>query len=315
MCRVGVLFGDELTKYSFGPNHPMNSERIIRFYDLLKKKDISNKVLLAPEKTTDDVIGLFHRKEYIEFVKKSSESGEGYLDYGDTPAFKGVYEASAYVVGSTIRAFDEILSKKIDHGFNPMGGLHHARRNSAAGFCVFNDVGILIEYAKKKGIRRILYIDIDAHHGDGVYYEYEEDPELFILDFHEDGRFLYPGTGFEWEKGRGAAKGTKINVPLMPESGDEEFLEKLEECKDFLNQAKPDLIIVQCGGDALSGDPITHLNYTSKVHRETIKLAHELAHRYADGKLIILGGGGYNPESTAKMWLEVVSFLSEHDLG
>ncbi len=303
MCRVGVLFGPQLTLYSFGPNHPMNSYRIVKFYELLPR----DFVLLDPVMAEEEEIALFHRKDYIEFVKRMSERGSGYLDYGDTPAFKGVYEASAYVVGSTLRALDSVLRGEVDHAFNPMGGLHHARRGSAAGFCVFNDIGVLFEVARRRGLRKMLYIDVDAHHGDGVYYEYEEDPEIFIVDVHEDGRYLYPGTGFEWERGKGGAEGTKLNITLKPGDGDPEFLTKFEEAKDFMRGISPDLVVVQCGGDCLDGDPITHLRCSPRVHKEVVRFAHEIAHEKAFGRLIALGGGGYNPEKVALAWISVIN--------
>ena len=301
-CRVGVLFGEQLTLYSFGPNHPMNSSRILKFYEIMPRDFI----LLEPVMAKEEEITLFHKRDYVEFVKKMSEIGSGYLDYGDTPAFKGVYEASAYVVGSTLRALDSILKGEVDHAFNPMGGLHHARRGSAAGFCVFNDIGVLFEEARRRGLRKILYIDIDAHHGDGVYYEYEDDPEIFIVDLHEDGRFLYPGTGFEWERGKGKAEGTKLNIPLQPGAGDSEFLAKFEGARKFMESINPDLVVVQCGGDCLEGDPITHLRCSSRVHREVIRVAHEISHEKANGRLIALGGGGYNPEKVARAWVDVI---------
>jgi len=306
------LFGEQLTLYSFGPYHPMNSSRIRRFFDLFESSGLRGRegvILLEPILASKSLITLFHDEEYVEFIRRASAFGYGYLDYGDTPAFLGVYEASAYVVGSTLRAFEAVASGEVNHAFNPMGGLHHARRGSAAGFCVFNDIGVLIEVAKMRGMRRILYIDIDAHHGDGVFYEYEEDPEVFIIDFHEDGRFLYPGTGFAWERGKGAAEETKLNVPLHPGSGDEEFLRKLEEALPFLEASRPDLVILQAGGDGIEGDPITHLCYTHRVHEKVAEVAREIADRYAGGRLIVLGGGGYEATNTAGAWLRVIEKL------
>jgi acetoin utilization protein AcuC len=285
----------------------MNSSRIMKFYELLP----GDFVLLDPVMAGEEEIALFHSRDYIEFVKSMSERGSGYLDYGDTPAFKGVYEASAYVVGSTLRALDSVLRGEVDHAFNPMGGLHHARRGSAAGFCVFNGIGVLFEAARRRGLRKILYIDIDAHHGDGVYYEYEEDPEVFIVDVHEDGRYLYPGTGFEWERGKGEAEGTKLNISLKPGDGDSEFLARFEEAREFMEGISPDLVVLQCGGDCLDGDPITHLRCSPRVHREVARVAHEVAHRKASGRLVALGGGGYNPERVASAWIDVIREMSK----
>lgn len=249
---------------------------------------------------------LFHTKEYVNLVIEKSKTGEGYLDYGDTPAFLGCFEAGAYVVGSTLKGIDLIMEGKYKHVFVPMAGLHHARRNTAAGFCIFNDIGVGIEYLRKNyGIRDILYVDIDAHHGDGVFYEYVNDPYVYIADIHEDGRFLYPGTGRREERGEGHAFGTKLNIPLLPGSSDDELLFAFEEVKNFAWEFKIDFIILQAGVDGLTGDPITHLNYTVEGYGRFIENMLELSYELCDGKILILGGGGYNPENTKNGWLKV----------
>jgi acetoin utilization protein AcuC len=161
---------------------------------------------------------------------------------------------------------------------------------------------------KKYAINKIAYVDIDAHHGDGVYYEFEDDPMLFIADIHEDGRFLYPGTGTESEIGSGKAKGTKLNIPLEPNSDDNDFIAAFDKVEEFIDSiAKPELIILQCGSDCINGDPLTHLKYTSKAHRYAADKLHKLSHKHCDGKIIALGGGGYNQKNIADGWTEVVS--------
>src|SRR5208283_1669639 len=173
-----------------------------------------------------------------------------------------------YAVGSTVLAVRKVMDNELDHAFNPVGGLHHSRRYSSAGFCIFNDIGVAVELLRKEyGVRRILYVDIDAHHGDGVYYSYESDPDLFVFDVHEDGRFLYPGTGSADEVGEGGARGTKINVPLPPGSGDGELAAQLPRMDEFAKKARPEFIIFQCGADSLAGDPIAGLSYSPKAHR------------------------------------------------
>jgi acetoin utilization protein AcuC len=258
----------------------------------------------------EQTILLFHNSDYVDLVKRSSKVGKGFLDMGDTPAFEGVYEASRYVVGSTLRALDIVMNNidGIDHAFNPIGGLHHSRRDSAAGFCVFNDIGIAIMEAREKyGIKRIVYVDIDAHHGDGVYYEFEDDPFLFFADIHEDGRFLYPGTGSELETGLGNAEGTKLNIPIAPNSTDDDFISAFNKVEKFINDiAKPELIILQCGADSLNGDPITHLKYTANAHGYAADSLHRLAHYHCNGRIIALGGGGYNRANIADAWTTIV---------
>jgi acetoin utilization protein AcuC len=314
MCKTAVFFGEQLASYSFGNAHPFNSNRIHAFWSKFcaLRLDKSTQIHIeSPETIQEEILLRFHDREYIDLVKKCSKVGTGFLDSGDTPAFRGVFEASSYVIGTSVKALELVMEKRdgILHAFNPIGGLHHSRRGYAGGFCVFNDIGIIILIARQKyGIKRISYVDIDAHHGDGVYYEFEDDPALYIADTHEDGRYLYPGTGNESENGLGDAKGTKLNIPLKPESGDSDFFNALERIKDFVDRtARPELIIFQCGADCMNGDPLTHLRCSPKVHRFASEILHQLSHKHSDGRIIALGGGGYNPVNIASAWTEVIS--------
>jgi acetoin utilization protein AcuC len=318
MCNTGVILGKELSNYSFGEKHPLNSGRLDAFWSQISQSetiDSGNLKLLSPALADETTISSFHDKNYINFVKESSKTGLGYLDSGDTPSFKGVFEASMYVVGSTLLAIDTVINNTngILHAFNPIGGLHHARRNAAGGFCVFNDIGNAIIYARKKyNLKKILYVDIDAHHGDGVYYEFEQDPDLIIADIHEDGSFLYPGTGFESENGLGAGKGSKLNLPLQPGATDSDFISAFMKIENFINSMNFELIIFQCGADGLSGDPLTHLRYTEKSHEYAAKALHRVAHDKSHGRIIGLGGGGYNKQNLAIAWKKVVeSFATD----
>ena len=309
-CRVGVFEGKELLLYSFPPPHPFTNERTKRFWDELHRKNLGVE-LLPPQKADKDLIGLFHTPEHMRYVELASHMGYGALDSGDTPAYKGVFEASQYSVGSTASAVEKVVEGEIDHAFNPVGGLHHATRESSAGFCVFNDIGVAIELLRKRhNVQRVLYVDIDVHHGDGVFYSYESDPEVFIFDIHEDGRFLYPGTGSATETGAGNAKGTKINIPLPPGSGDAEVIDRLPRLEAFTRTAKPEFIILQCGADGLRGDPIAGLTYTPTAHRRVCSLLHRLSHELCSGRLIALGGGGYVPQNCADAWTAVVETLT-----
>ncbi|HEY7111249.1 MAG TPA: acetoin utilization protein AcuC [Nitrososphaeraceae archaeon] len=316
MCKTAVFFGEELARYGFGESHPFNSNRIYAFWskaNVLGLVDSDQIQIETPTQADEETLLTFHDKDYLTLVKRASVLGSGLLDFGDTPAFKGVFEASSYVVGTTLKALDLVMNQAngILHAFNPIGGLHHARRGSAGGFCVFNDIGIAGIVARQKyGVKRIAYIDIDAHHGDGVYYEFDNDPLFFIADLHEDGRYLFPGTGSESEVGIGGAKGTKINISMKPGSGDNEFISKFGKVEEFIEKvARPELIIFQCGADCIKGDPLTHLQYSSIAHKHAANILHRLSHRYCDGRLIALGGGGYNLDNIANSWNEVVMSL------
>jgi acetoin utilization protein AcuC len=266
---------------------------------------------LAPAAASPETLALFHTRDYIDYVRARSAAGTGFLDAGDTPAFPGVFEAAATVVGGTLLLLDTIMSGAAQRGFIPIGGLHHARRNAAAGFCVFNDCGVAIERAKRHyGLTRIAYVDIDAHHGDGIYYGFEDDPALIVADTHEDGRFLYPGTGRSDERGRGAAVGTKLNIPLPPGAGDAEFFAAFDEIEAFLLPFEPELYLLQCGADSLAGDPITHLRLSAEAHATAATRLRALAGRTAKGRLLAMGGGGYNRQNLAQCWTRVVEALS-----
>jgi acetoin utilization protein AcuC len=308
MCRVCVVKGEELLRYSFPPPHPFNSARVVRFWEELGKLDLGE-VGAEPERADEETLELFHDKGLVEFVKKASALGYGFLDEGDTPAFKGVLEAAEFAVGSTLACVDKVIRGEADHGFNPVGGLHHARPDRSAGFCVFNDIGVAIEVLRKNGLKRVLYVDIDVHHGDGVFYPYEYDKDVFIFDVHENGRFLYPGTGMEQETGEGRATGTKVNIPLAPGEGDEMIKEIVPRLEAFAKRADPEFVILQCGADSMAGDPIGGLKFSESLHSNVAGALHNLAHKACGGRLVALGGGGYAASNCARAWTSVVRKL------
>jgi len=302
--------------YSFPRPHPFNSSRLDQFTVSLRRLEQASRrsgsvKIEKPVSATEDDLLLFHTQEYVNFVKSSSKgSGAEYLDYGDTPSYRGVYEAAMLTVGSTLRGLDEILQGGVDHYFNPVGGLHHARRDRAGGFCVFNDCAIAILKALEK-FQRVAYVDIDCHHGDGVYYGFESDPRVIIGDIHEDGRYLYPGTGFAYESGSGPAKGTKLNIPLPPGSGDAEFIQAFDKVMDFVKRSNSEFIFFQCGADGLADDPITHLRYSSKAHAYAANGLHKIAHDMCEGRILAMGGGGYNAANINDAWMAVIADLAK----
>jgi acetoin utilization protein AcuC len=264
--------------------------------------------LLDPVAGTAEQVTRFHTTDYLIRVKGMSATGIGYLDGGDTPAFKGMYEITLDVVGTTLDAVDRLMLGNYKRAFTPIAGLHHARRDAAAGFCVFNDCGIAIETLRKKyGVKKIAYVDIDAHHGDGVFYSFEEDPDLCFVDLHEDGRYLYPGTGAIEETGKHAAKGTKLNIPMPMYADDDLFFKIWEKAETFIRQARPEFILFQCGADSLKGDPITHLNYTQRAHAHAAVRLCRVADEFCQGRLLGMGGGGYNLQNLAAAWTAVVN--------
>ena len=243
-----------------------------------------------------------------------SKFGTGYLDGGDTPSFVGMFEAASNVAGSVTDAIDRIMAKEYRRAFSPIAGLHHARRHVAAGFCVFNDCGIAIEYLREQyGIKRVAYIDIDAHHGDGVFYSFEEDPDLLFADIHQDGRTLYPGTGFAEETGKGAAAGTKLNIPVPPFADDSVFQAVWPNIEEYLNENKPEFILLQCGADSIEGDPITNMAFSPASHAYAAKRLCEIAEQHCEGRMLAMGGGGYNHDNIARAWTAVVNSMIQSD--
>ena len=310
-CRVGVIYGEEMLLYSFPEPHPFRRDRVERFYEQLPKleDELPGRIVrVEPRRASEEEVLLYHERDYVDFVRDRCDEGYGYLDYGDTPAFKGCYEASLYVVGSTLKLAEMILRGEIAHGFNPMGGLHHARRGRAGGFCIFNDAGTAIQYLlDKAGLKTVLYVDIDAHHGDGVFYDFYYDKRVVIVDFHQDGRTLYPGTGFSHERGGGEAEGTKLNIPLMPGAGTEDLIEAWESMvEDFIGKFEPEFVLLQAGADGVRGDPLTGLQYTEGAHRYVASRLHRYAKDKCRGRILAMGGGGYNRENVVKAWSEVV---------
>ncbi|HEY7239164.1 MAG TPA: acetoin utilization protein AcuC [Burkholderiales bacterium] len=309
-----LFLSPQLGRYGFPEGHPLSVDRQGAFWRHARARGLDQKVVLAGEAApaSRGAIERFHRSEYVDRVIGASRRGGGYLDYGDTPAFPGCYEVAAHVVGAALEGARRILSGEARRSFQPIGGLHHARRAGAAGFCVFNDPGILIETLRAEHrVRRIAYVDIDVHHGDGVFYEFEDDPEVACVDIHEDGQFLYPGTGSVHETGSGAAEGTKLNLPLAPGSGDREFLRAWERAEQFVDAARPEFVILQCGADGLAGDPLAHLRLTAAAHAHAAKRLVALAERHAGGRLMAFGGGGYSLANLSAAWCAVLEALVE----
>jgi acetoin utilization protein AcuC len=308
-----LFLSPQLGRYGFPEGHPLSADRQGAFWRGACARGLDRRVTLAPSpEAPKQAIRRFHTMEYIDRVIAASRQGSGYLDYGDTPAFPGCYEIAAHVVGAALEGARRIMAGEARRSFQPIGGLHHARRAGAAGFCVFNDPGILIETLRAEhGVRRIAYVDIDVHHGDGVFYAFEDDPDVVCVDIHQDGQFLYPGTGRVHETGSGAAEGTKLNLPLAPGSGDREFLRAWENAERFVDRARPEFVILQCGADGLAGDPLADLRLTAAAHAHAARRLVALAERHARGRLMAFGGGGYSLENLSAAWCAVLEVLVE----
>lgn len=237
-------------------------------------------------------------------------TGLTFLDNGDTPVFPDLFAVSAHVVGAALEGLRDVMAGACLHTLQPIGGLHHAGRGHAAGFCVFNDLGVVVETLRRVyGVARIGYVDIDVHHGDGMYYAFAADPELIIADVHQSGRTLYPGSGAAFETGKGAAAGTKLNIELAPGSGDEAFLQAWFEVEAHLQRYQPEFFLFQCGADGLRSDPLAELEYSPAVHTHAARRLCSIAEACAQGRLMAFGGGGYDRLNLGRAWSAVLREL------
>jgi acetoin utilization protein AcuC len=258
---------------------------------------------VEPTPATDDEILLVHDPAYLAFVKERDAAGTGFLDYGDTPAYPGVLFRARVAVGATLAGARAIARGEAHHAFNPGGGLHHAGRARAGGFCVFNDVVIAVRVLQRElGVERIAIVDLDGHHGDGTQELFWDEPILYASLHRHGGRF-YPQTGAATEVGAGRGLGYTLNVPLARGTGNAAYLRLLDEVVlPYVAGYRPDFLIVQIGVDTHCGDPLVRLDLTAGAYREIALRLHALAHDLCGGRLLAVAGGGYVPEAVARCW-------------
>ncbi len=313
--RTGLVWDDGFVNYDLGPYHPLRPTRVKLTYELIRSKGILKneavEVVKARIASREEIL-LFHEDGYVKLVEQYSRKGSGLLDAGDTPAFKGCYEATSLVVGASLVGADSIMSDRLSHAFNPSGGLHHAHPERASGFCIFNDPAVVIAYLKSKyNIKRLVYLDIDAHHGDGVMYGYYDDPVVLDIDFHESGDYLFPGTGYQYETGKGDAQGLKLNIPLPPATGDQAYVEAFRQvAPDAVREFRPEIILIQCGADGHLDDRLAHLRLTTNAYSEIVGEMHRLAHGLCNGRLLLFGGGGYTLANVPRVWTVAFATLA-----
>ena len=323
--RCALIYSDRYQGYELSPSHPMKPERLMLTYELIRAYGMpgTGAEVVEPGAASDGELALIHDPEYIARVKQLSEpgaspaGGAGWgLGTGDNPVFPGMHEASALIAGASITAAGRVVSGAADHAFNMAGGLHHALRAKASGFCVYNDAAIAIAWLKREYGARVLYLDIDAHHGDGVQYAFEEDPDVLTVSIHESGMYLFPGTGFTSENGRGAGSGYAVNLPLPPGAADEELLAAYDALVPPLAHAfRPDIIVTQDGCDAHWSDPLSHLGLTIAGYRALFERQHRLAHEAAGGRWLALGGGGYQAYTVVpRVWTVLLAVMAGREL-
>jgi len=321
--RAKAFWSDRFLDYDFGPFHPFSERSRGMAVNLLKRTAAEAEPGAlewseAIEPAERSILESFHRADYLDFVQQASGlSREVLLDAGDTPSFPGCYEAAARLVRGAVEALDYTLAHRRP-AYHPGGGLHHAHSDRASGFCIFNDVAIAVGRAVGAGLR-VAYLDIDAHHGDGVMYGFFDSGRVLDIDFHQDGRTLFPGTGFPHEVGRGDGAGLKANLPLPPGAGDEALLPLFRRVVPaLLRRYRPEVIVLQHGVDGHWGDELAQLQYSPAAYAEVDRTVLALAQELTGGRLLVTGGGGYRAESVSRVLARtglILSGLSEPDPG
>jgi len=290
--KTAFLYHGDYLDYNFGPSHPLKPKRYKDTFELLQKLGVFNEEVkhYKPDYASEEDLMLVHSQEYVQRVKRMCEKGTGHLDYGDTPARKGIYEASCAKVGGSILGANLIMSGDVNHAFNVGGGLHHATRH----------------LQKRHGLKRIAIVDVDGHHGDGTQWTFYKEPILTIsLHRYGGGLFgrFYPGTGDIDEVGEGAGKGYSVNVPLPMGTFDEAYLEAFSEIvPPLIEKYRPEILLNQFGVDTHYQDPLVGLSLTTKSYVEVSSTLHNLAHEFSGGRYLVFGGGGYEPANVSRCW-------------
>lgn len=299
---TAVVWDSNLLEYKFTASHPMNpvrldlTERLLRELGTLSAENVA---MITPGIPEDNVLATVHDPDYIAAVREASAHGSTSEEYGlgteDTPVFEGIHAGAARIAGGTLQLAEALQSGEAVRGVNFAGGMHHAASGKAGGFCVYNDAALAIQYLLDRGTTRAVYIDVDAHHGDGTQQIFYSDPRVMTISLHQSGVSLYPGTGYPNEAGEGRAEGTSVNIALPPNTGDAGFLRAFHAVVPQLVAAfEPEVIVSQHGCDSHDDDPLSDLRLTIEGQRQLALDVGHLADEHCGGRWIATGGGGYS---------------------
>lgn len=316
--KTAFLYSDTLTGFDYGSDHPLKTFRLRLAYELIQAYGLLSMpetVLIEPRLATEDELLLFHRQDYLAILRsvntgKTNPMASQYgLGAGDNPVFKGLFDWSRLVAGASVQAAEMVESGQAEIVFSISGGLHHALPSRASGFCYINDPVIAIQSLVRKG-RRVAYVDIDAHHGDGVQAAFYDTDAVLTISVHETGAMLFPGSGFEYETGTGTGKGYSVNLPMPSYADDELFLFAFDEIvTPLLGAFSPDIIVTQLGVDSFYGDPLAHLAYTTHGFCEALKKLRTFAPGW-----VALGGGGYDIANVARAWTLAWAIMNDKEI-
>ncbi len=314
---VQVVWSPALLGYDFGDGHPMAPLRLdltMRLADALGLLDGPGMRVVGAEPVTDAVLETVHAAAYVAAVRAASEPGGAGdalrgLGTADDPVFPGMHEAAARVVGGSVDVAMAVWSGEAEHGVNLTGGMHHAMPGAASGFCVYNDAAVAVRALLAAGAERVAYVDVDAHHGDGVQAVFWDDPRVLTVSVHESGHTLFPGTGHPRETGGPGAEGSAVNVALPARTSDAGWLRAIDAVvPPVLRAFRPQVVVSQHGCDAHVEDPITNLDVSIDAGRRAVEMVHALAHEVADGRWVALGGGGYAVvDVVPRAWAHVIA--------
>ncbi|MEY4322712.1 MAG: hypothetical protein RL410_493 [Actinomycetota bacterium] len=321
MSRSLVVVDKRLVAYDFGPQHPLAPIRLLRTYDQIEAHGLTHTAGVEQSLATADVseadLLRVHTPEFVEAVKKASVETDYFnvsmgIGTTDVPRFDGMHDATMAVCSATLTAAQAVASGDFEHAVNLAGGLHHGMADRASGFCVYNDIAVSIMWLLDHGFERIAYLDVDAHHGDGVESVFWNDPRVLTISIHESGKTLFPGTGHSTDIGGPDALGFAVNIPLPSHVRDAEWLRAFDAVvPELLAEFKPQIIVSQHGCDSHRDDPLTNMGLSIDGQRTSYEMIHQYAHDYADGKWIAVGGGGYALESVVpRIWTHLVAIAT-----
>jgi len=307
--RPVLVYHPDYGKYNFSQDHALRAVRVRLARDLIDALGLlKSGEERAPQPATEDDVLAVHDPKYVNVVKRLSANPQVAepdfgLEPGDNPPFAGMYEAALLQVGGTILACDLVARGETTRAYNLGGGFHHAMPARAAGFCIFNDVAVGIHRLLDAGLRRVLYVDIDAHHGDGVEAVFRSDPRVLTISLHEDPRFLFPGTGSAEEIGVGEGRGYAVNVPLPPRTRDAGWRHAFDSIVVPLAEAyRPEILVTQTGADAHAGDPLAHLELTTDAYEHAGERFDAMSRSLCADRWIAVGGGGYEMTTVPRVW-------------
>ena len=317
-CTLHVAWDDRLARYDFGSWHPMAPVRVEMTMELARAFGVFSAAGVSvepPAPAADGQLEMVHLQQYIAAVRQAGdpEPDPAVLDFGlgteDNPVFAGMHDASALVAGATLAAARTVWAGEACHGASIAGGLHHAMRASASGFCVYNDPAIAISWLLGAGAGRVAYVDIDVHHGDGVQAAFYDDPRVLTISVHEHPATLWPGTGWPSETGGPGAEGSAVNVALPAGTGDAGWLRAFDAVVPPLLRAfRPDIVVSQHGCDTHRLDPLANLQLSIDAQRVAHAAIHRLVHEVAGGRWVLTGGGGYELlEVVPRTWTHLLA--------